>query len=96
MSKYTKRELKWTRLKLKNTEDYVGMQEELTCKLEKRVEALENFLETSTYIQRMLRKDNRRYKQALEFYADGYNHSVDFVRKDRGSKARQALKEGNK
>lgn len=44
MSRYTKRELKWTRLKLKNTEDYVGMQEELICKLKERVEELEEEL----------------------------------------------------
>src|SRR5690625_4335606 len=35
-------------------------------KLKECVEELEDLLETSTYIQRMLRKENRRYKQALE------------------------------
>lgn len=38
-----------------------------------------------------LQKENQRYKQALKFYAEPYNHSVDNIQKDRGLKARKAL-----
>ena len=51
-----------------------------------------------------LHMENQRYKQALEFYADIYNHETlldnehefTFIEMDKGEKARQALKGASK
>ncbi len=50
----------------KDSYDYLEYEANRAIVLERRVEELENMLEASTYIQRMLRKESRLYKKSLK------------------------------
>ncbi|MCG1029294.1 hypothetical protein J5S49_13435 [Virgibacillus halodenitrificans] len=69
-------------------------------KLEARVKELENLLfgskamaDEGVRVIEGLRKENQRYKQALEFYGNEFNYMnyAEEIRKDYGKTARQAL-----
>lgn len=69
----------------------------LTNPQAERVEELEKKLSINTNNMKQLQKQNQRYKQALEFYADSKNwipqndDVLSEITMDYGSKARQAL-----